>query len=226
MGHPDEQKGTTMSKTTRVRLSIALSLAFLAGAAAALAPGRIAHGAGPGEAPPPEAHGLRVGVVDMDRVLQSSGEWRDATEERVRMMDTMKRSLSKLSQRVQVLRNAYDNLPPGGDEQRAKGAETEQALTELQQQRMEYEKQIADHHNETIRSIFGKVSAAVSSYAQENNLDLVLKRQKLEFTGPQTVEQSLTLATAEVLYADPSLDISDAVIERINAAYSGPIEVK
>ncbi len=215
-----------MSETTRVRLSVALFLVLSAAAAAALGPGHAAHGAVPGGAPPPATAGLRVGVVDMDRVLQSSGEWRDATEERVRMMDTMRRSLNKLSQRVQVSRNAYDNLPPGSDERRAKGAEIEQALAELQQQRMEYEQQIAERHNEAIRNIFGKVSAAVSSYAQQHGLSLVLKKQKLELTGPQTVEQSLTLATAEVLYADPALDISDAVIERLNAAYSGPIEVR
>jgi len=34
------------------------------------------------------------------------------------------------------------------------------------------------------------------------------------------------LATTEVIYAEPGLDISQAVVERLNAEYSGPIEVK
>ena len=34
------------------------------------------------------------------------------------------------------------------------------------------------------------------------------------------------LATTEVLYAEPGMDISPVVIEQLNSAYTGPIEVK
>lgn len=215
-----------MSRTVNVKLSVALL--FLVAAAAVVTSVSAPSAAGaaqPGGGGAPTER-LKVAVVDMDRVLQNSSEWRDAIEERMRMQERMKRALRNLSRHVQILRNEYENLPPGTDERLSKGSEFEKALQELRQSRLEFDKQIAEHHNKSIRSMFGKVSAAVSAYAQEHGISLVLKKQNLQFNGAETIEQSLMVATTEVLYADPALDISDAMIQRLNSVYPGPIEVK
>ena len=54
----------------------------------------------------------------------------------------------------------------------------------------------------------------------------MLKKQSLDLSGPETLGQNIMLATTEVLYADPGLDISQVVTDKLNADYSGPIEVK
>ena len=41
-----------------------------------------------------------------------------------------------------------------------------------------------------------------------------------DLSAPESIEQNLQIATAEVLYADPSLDITPAIIERLNAVQS------
>jgi Skp family chaperone for outer membrane proteins len=169
---------------------------------------------------------MRIAVVDMAAVLRGSKQWRDAAEERLRLMERMRRTLTKLSQQVQVLRNEYENLPPGTDERRLKEQEISSALQELQQNRSDFEARIAENHNEAARELFRRISEAVSAHADQHDLDLVLKKQSLDLAGEETVEQSLLLATTEVLYADPSLDISAAIVERINADYPGPIEAK
>jgi len=169
---------------------------------------------------------LKVAIVDMSRVLKESREWRDAVEERARVLDTMKRTLNKLSRRNQVLRNEYENLPPGTEERQQKAAEIERALQEFQQTRIDLEEQIARQHDKSVRGLFGKLNRIVAAYAQQNGVQLVLKKQDVDLAEPETVEQSLQIATTEVLYADPALDISDAVVEALNAAYEGPIEVK
>ena len=182
-------------------------------------------GAAQQEATAPE-RGLRVAVVDMSTVLRSSKQWRDAGEERMRLMEQMSLTLGKLGQHVQVLRNEYGNLPPGTEERAQKEREIAEALDKLQTTRREFETQIAEHHNRAGRELFQKITEAVRDHAEENDIDLVLKKQQLDFTGVETVEQSLLLATTEVLYARTTLDISEAVVERINADYPGPIEVK
>jgi Skp family chaperone for outer membrane proteins len=172
------------------------------------------------------AAALKVAVVDMSRVLKDSREWRDAVEERARLLDTMKRTLNELSRRNQVLRNEYENLPPGTEERQQKAAEIERAVQEFQQARIDLEEQIARQHDKSVRGLFGKLNRIVAAYAQQNGVQLVLKKQDVDLAEPETVEQSLQIATTEVLYADPVLDISDAVVEALNAAYEGPIEVK
>lgn len=172
------------------------------------------------------AAALKVAVVDMSRVLKDSREWRDAVEERARLLDTMKRTLNELSRRNQVLRNEYENLPPATEERQQKAAEIERAVQEFQQARIDLEEQIARQHDKSVRGLFGKLNRIVAAYAQQNGVQLVLKKQDVDLAEPETVEQSLQIATTEVLYADPALDISDAVVEALNAAYEGPIEVK
>jgi Skp family chaperone for outer membrane proteins len=74
--------------------------------------------------------------------------------------------------------------------------------------------------------LFRSLDAVVADHAREHGLSLVLKKQPLEPGGPQGVEESLQLATAEVLYADSALDISEPIIAALNAQYEAPIEVK
>jgi Skp family chaperone for outer membrane proteins len=177
-------------------------------------------------APALAAAELRVAVVDMERVLAGSREWQDNVAERSRMQETARRTLTKLARENQVLRNEYENLPPGTDERQAKAAEVDAALRRYQQTEQELEGAIARRHEEAVRNLFGKLSRVVAAYAREHGISLVLKKQSIDVTEPQTPEQSLQMATMDVLYADPALDISADVVELLNAQYSGPIEEK
>ncbi|MFO8008440.1 MAG: OmpH family outer membrane protein [Candidatus Brocadiia bacterium] len=174
----------------------------------------------------PAARALRIAVVDLSEIMRESEQWQDTTEERMRMMDRMRRTLTKMSEQLQVLRNEYENLPPDTEQRAEKQREMANALQELQRTRNEFETEIAEHHNQAAREMFTAVTEAVKAHAEQNDLDLVLKKQNLDLAGMEDVEQSLLLATTEVLYARPMLDISGAVVERINADYPGPIETK
>ena len=209
-----------MTGTKTVR---AWALAVLCAAAALPA---LVGGAGAAERRAAPPAGVVMAVVDMKGVLRGSRQWRDSAEERARMLDRIRRTLSKLSRQVQVLRNDYENLPPGTDERAQKGAEIEAALQQLEQTRADLETEMARHQNESVRSFFRQLTDVVAEYARENGIHLVLKKQALDLAGPESIEQNLQIATAEVLYADAALDITDAVVERLNAAYLAPIEAK
>lgn len=182
-----------------------------------------ASGATQENAPPDKA---LLAVVDMGRVLTGCKEWQDAVQERARMRDTARRTLEKLARKDQVLRNEYENLPPGTEERRKKAEELEAALQEYQQTRQQLDEEAARQHERSVRSLFAKLNGVVAEYAKAHGISVVLKKQDFDLAAPQSIEQSLQIATTEVLYADPALDISAAVIERLNAAYEGPIEVK
>ncbi len=177
-------------------------------------------------AAPAATPALRIAVVDMSEIMRKSGRWQDSTEERMRMMDRMRRTLTKMGEQLQVLRNEYENLPPDTEQRAQKQREMSDALQDLQETRSEFETEIAEHHNQAAREMFAAITEAVKAHAEQNGLDLVLKKQNLDLSGAQSVEQSLLLATTEVLYARPVLDISDAVVKRVNAGYAGPVETK
>ncbi len=178
------------------------------------------------EEQPAAGPALKVAVVNMTEVVAASKQWRDAGEERLRLMEKMKRTVTKLRQQVQVLRNEHANLPPGTEERQQKEQEIARALEELRQTQRDFETRIAEHHNKAARKLFGKITDAVKAHAEKNEIDLVLKKRDPDLAAGRTAEESLLLATTEVLYAAPALDISDAVTERINAGYPGPMEPK
>lgn len=176
-------------------------------------------------APAPQS-GLSVAVVDISSVMQDSIDWQNATQKRMDLMERMKRTLSKQGQQVQVLRNEYESLPPGTEQKLQKQAELREAMTGLQQARVDFEEQLAQQHEKALRSFFSKLQDAVSGYARENELDLVLKKQSMDLSRPGSPGQNLQLATTEVLYARSELDISEAIVQRLNADIAEPIEAK
>jgi Skp family chaperone for outer membrane proteins len=183
-------------------------------------------GAAQDEAPAGATPALRVAFVDMNRVLRASGEWQDAAEERARMRQAVDRTTEKLAREEAVLRNEHQNLPPGSTERLLKAAQVERAALKLQQTQAEMELELAAAYRTAVKSVFGQISRACADYAAANGIALVLKKQDIDFDAPDSIEQGLRISTTEVLYADPALDISDAIIAAINAEYSGPIEAR
>jgi len=167
-----------------------------------------------------------IAVVDMNRVLQASDQWRDMADERNRRMVNMTQALKNLTEKAQVLRNEFDAQPPGSPQRQAAAQELQVALQELQNTRIQFEQEADSLYGDALRTMFQQVSQVVADYAREHDIDLVLKKQTLEMDAADVPGQSLVLATTEVLYAREDLDISEAVIERLNAAYPGPIEVR
>lgn len=142
------------------------------------------------------------------------------------MRQTMQRAVEKLARQEAILRNEHENLPPGSTERLLKAAQVERAARQLQQTQAEMELEVAAAYRATVRSVFGQVSRACADYAARHGIALVLKKQDIDFDAPDSIEQGLRISTTEVLYADPALDISEAIIQAVNAGYEGPIEVK
>ena len=110
---------------------------------------------------------------------------KDLAQERNRLTENAKQTLSNLTQKAQVLRNEYDNLPPGTDERTAKANELQASLQDLQKTQQQFETQIGQSYTAATRTIFAKVGKIVEAYAREHKIDLVLKKQTLDLTGPK-----------------------------------------
>ena len=122
-------------------------------------------GSAPAKAPAAGPRTPIVAVVDMSKVLANSAEWKDMAQERGRLTENAKQTLSNLTQKAQVLRNEYDNLPPGTDERTAKANELQAAVQDLQKTQQQLETQIGQNYTAATRTIFAKVSKVVEAYA-------------------------------------------------------------
>jgi len=66
----------------------------------------------------------------------------------------------------------------------------------------------------------------ISQYGKANGFDMILRGQ----SPPKEMDKRQTLRVQmewnDVLYWSDALDITDAIIEKMNAGYQGPIEEK
>jgi len=203
-----------------VSLKWAAAAVVLAASAAFLAFGNQESG----PSPLAGGSGLRVAVVDLDKVLDQSNEWKDYQEEGRRILDKQRRVQERFDRQLRVLRSEYDNLPPGTDARSQKRAQIEAALAELEKSGADLQAEMIKQRRESLSKMFNKICEAVRDYAQEEGIDLVLKVQDLHVSPEQPEQMGAVLGSAQVLYARDGFDVSAEIVQRLNAAY--PKEIR
>jgi len=182
-------------------------------------------GATGGPEPASARRGTAIAVVNLSKVLRRCAQWQDVTEERNRLLESRQRALNKLVRQAQVLRNEQENLPPGSEERQLKTAELKQALDELERKRQQFEAEAVKQYSEATRAMLASIDQTVSAYAQEQGLQLVLQSRDLA-EAARGASDPQSVMNADVLYAAAEMDISDAIVAALDAAYQGPIQVK
>jgi Skp family chaperone for outer membrane proteins len=173
---------------------------------------------------PAAGSGLRLAVVDVQKVFEQSQEWQDRQEKHRRLLDATRRSLAKYDRQVRVLRSEYENLPPGTDAVVEKRAQLEAALKEYQVAQDELERQLRAQRTESLSQMWGKINSLLEQYARANGIDLVLKKRGVQPSGAETAELGLIMATTDVLYVSERFEITNEIIKELNAQY--PAEIK
>ena len=141
--------------------------------------------------------------------------------------DAMKEKIEKANRSLQ------EELKPGTDEYRARRKQIALMEAELQwfveSEGQKVEKGLA----ESLRSIYGDIQTVVREIAQEKKLDIVLAADQLPAETPDSATQVRQhILLQKVLYWNPSVDLTDEVISRLNARYktsapaSGPITIE
>ncbi|MDP6106889.1 MAG: OmpH family outer membrane protein [Candidatus Brocadiia bacterium] len=192
---------------------------LLLGALAVLS---FAQGDGAPPAAPPAAP-LKLVVADLDEVFNQSAEWKDYEEEARRIMEQMRRVRERYDRLLGILKTEYDNLPPGAARDKKRTA-IEAAVQDGQKAYAEKQDLLLKHRRESLDGMFNKIHKVINEYAEENGVDLVLKKQDLSVSANQPLEMDLILATAHVLYARDEFDVTAEVVRRLNADY--PREIR
>ena len=139
---------------------------------------------------------FKVGIVDGMDVVSKSADGK-------RVQDSIKRKSEELgkpfAQRRQELGKQVEDFQKQAgvmkeDVRKAKAAELEKKMQDLQKQGADAEKQLQQFQEQQLAPMFQKLEAAVKAVATDQKLDLVLDKRN-----------------AGLLYIDPKLDITDKV---------------
>ena len=142
--------------------------------------------------------------AQFDALRKKIGQERDAMKEKI---DRANRSLQ-------------EEIKPGTDEFRKRKKEIALMEAELQwfveNEGQKVEKGLA----ESLKSIFDDIQTAAAQIAEEKRIDIVLASDKLPPDVPDSAQQLRQhILLQKVIYWNPSVDLTEEVIARLNANY-------
>jgi Skp family chaperone for outer membrane proteins len=173
---------------------------------------------------PAGKQGTRVAILNMKHVVMNYKKWQRFTE-------GLKGEYKKYQERAAGLNREMEGLKKemaaSTDPEDKK--KIEQRAKKLQQQMQqlteEAKKALGKMEIDELVLVDKEIAQAVKAYAQENDIDLVLQytdaTNDAELFSPQNVQRKMSTGPTTPLYVKPGeVDISAAVVERLNAAYA------
>jgi outer membrane protein len=147
----------------------------------------------------------KIGYVDLQRALNEVEEGRAAKA-------LLKKDFDEKQKQIDARKSDFDKAQVEFEKQatvmseqarKDKGAELDRRARELQALFVNLQKDLSDRERETTRGIFDKMAQIVGEIAEADGFTIVLERN------------------AGLVYAPPSLDLTNELIRKYNARYPG-----
>lgn len=144
---------------------------------------------------------LKIGVVDLFKVLNESEEGKRAISELQKMVDSRQKSLEEKQRKIQSLREDYEKKRSilSEEARKSREEEIEKLSRELQRTAADYQVEVQKRQNEITQSMLREIRQIINEFAQKEGYSLVIER----------AEQLL-------IYITPSIDITDKIISLFN----------
>jgi Skp family chaperone for outer membrane proteins len=167
---------------------------------------------------------IRVGVCNPGKVFAALDE-RKAIEDALRAeRDKLQLEAKQKQGEIEQLKRERDALDPNSPLYQRKNQELMKAAIEFDVWAKLAEQNLAMTEKTRVKGLFDKIAAATKTIAEKLGLDLVLAEQ-----DPQANLESLTpdqlralLAAKTVLFKNEKADITQKVIDQMNADYAKP----
>ncbi len=149
---------------------------------------------------------VKVGVVDLYRVLNESEEGKKAVNELQSMFDSRQKTLEEKQKKIQNLRDEYEKKKAVLSEEarKSKEDEIERLGRELQRTAADYQVELQKKQNEITQSMLKEIRQIINDFAKKEGYSLILEK----------VEQI-------VIYSTPEVDVTDKIIALFNQKTAG-----
>jgi len=142
---------------------------------------------------------LKIGYVDPAAILDNYQRTKDAE---AALQQRHKQKQAELEERVNELKKLRQNAELLNDQAReAKTREIEEKSDAFKRLKTQTERELLRERNQMLKDIVGEINQAVADYAKSNAFSVVVDERFL-------------------LYGEPGLDVTDAVLKILNDRYA------
>lgn len=163
---------------------------------------------------------LRIAVADLREIYEGYEKQKDEEKVVKAYQERIRRHVESLRSDFQRLTDEMKNLSLGSPERLERKGKLEKIKEELRNLTQTATRELNERVVRATRQLYGEVREVVAEYAGEHGIDLVIKKQSLR-ADSQSMAASISfqIGFEPVLYVDKRLDITDVIIERLNARY-------
>ncbi len=144
---------------------------------------------------------LRIGVVDLYRVLNESEEGKKSVNELQNMLEARQKTLEEKQKKIQSLKEELEKKRSvlSEDARKAKEEEIERLGRDFQRTAADYQVELQKKQSEITQSMLKEIRQLINDFAQKEGYNLILEK----------AEQIILFTTSEV-------DITDKIISLFN----------
>jgi Skp family chaperone for outer membrane proteins len=173
--------------------------------------------------------GTRIAILNLTYVIKKYAKYQHFMEEMKGIAEPFTKKQSELEQKMVDLRKQAANLPRQA-QQSPQGEELEKQAREIQRQmedlKTEFQLKLGKRNDEEMKIIYLDIYGAVQGYATSHRFDLVLHYNdaitKEDFLGHQNIARKLNTGALMPLISAPNLDISQDIVDVLNAGMGAP----
>ncbi len=145
--------------------------------------------------------GLKIGIVDLFRALNESDEGKKATSELESLIKSKQTLLEEKGKKIETMKGELEKQSAvlSAEAKKAKEEEIERLIRDYQRLMSDSQSEVKKKEAELTDKILKELRQLINTMSQEQGYTLILER-----------------AEGLILYADKSIDITDALIKRYN----------
>lgn len=173
----------------------------------------------------PPARELRVAMVDLTRVFDEYEASKDLMQDLAELLRESRGKLERAQREIAMLRQSVQEYAMGTPERQAQEEKLEEKTRVARMLSMELQTSEDSLRSKMLMKIYLDADEAIQEYSRSHDIDLVVKQQSLREYDAEKLEKTpptsliLDISRRSVLFAKPELDITDSIVEEMNAAH-------
>jgi Skp family chaperone for outer membrane proteins len=220
---PEQENRTVKKAVVAVGLCLALGVFLYVGSSRGQAQNNQT-GAAPSAAPT----GTRIAVLNLSYVIKNYLKYQHFNEEMKGIVEPFNKKHMELQQKLEDLKKQAAALtrqtqPGQGEEIEKQGRDIQR---QMEDNKTEAQLKIQKRSDEEMRIIYLDIYTAVQGYAASHRYDLVLHYNdaitKEDFLSAQNIARKLNTGALMPLISAPNLDISQDIVNLLNAGMGAP----
>jgi len=183
-------------------------------------------GAAPAGHPASASPKTRIALLNLKYVVMNYGKWKQFTEQLKSQYKTYEDRVQALNTKLEGLKQQMQKAPDqAAKDQIEKDAKNTQR--EMQDLADEAKNTLGKKESDELVVIYKEIAAAVSRFAQANDIDLVMHYNdattEIEMNSPQNIQRKMvTGATMPLYYKANEIEISQVILGMLNQRYGQP----